>query len=376
MKKSESIISNKDNGKHKIDGLRTSIDQIDHDLLNLLNRRLTLVDRIGKLKQHYGMPVYDPLREERILKKIKDLNQGPAADKDLLEVFRTMMSLSRKRQVLFGDGAESPKTTELFGVFGHPVAHSLSPAMHNRAFVFYGYKGVYLPFEIKDIAAGVAAVRTLGIRGVSVTLPHKVKVMDYLDEIDARAGRIGAVNTIVNSDGVLSGHNTDVLGALEAFYERTTIKDKDVVIIGAGGAAKAIGHGIIENGGRLTVVNRSIDKGEKLAADLNAAFLPLAEVQKTTPDIMINTTPVGMQPDNQSTPIPKSVFHQGMTVMDIIYTPLKTRFLREAEAAGCTIINGLPMFIHQGACQFKLWTGLEAPLAVMRKAVLEGLKEQ
>jgi shikimate dehydrogenase len=245
--------------------------------------------------------------------------------------------------------------------------------MHNSAFNFYGYNGIYLPFEITDIAAGIAAVRTLGIKGLSVTLPHKVTVMDYLDEVDTMADRIGAVNTIVNSDGVLSGHNTDVLGALEALYEKTAIKDKDVVIIGAGGAARAIGHGIIDNGGRVTVVNRSIDKGEKLAARLNAAFLPLAEAQKASCDIMINTTSVGMQPDNQSTPIPKSVFYKDMTVMDIIYTPLKTRFLKKAEAAGCKTINGLPMFIHQGAYQFKLWTGLEAPLETMRDAVLEAL---
>jgi shikimate dehydrogenase len=247
--------------------------------------------------------------------------------------------------------------------------------MHNSAFAFHGYDGVYLPFEINDIAAGITGIRALGMKGVSVTLPHKVKVMDYLDEIDTMAGRIGAVNTIVNNDGILSGYNTDCMGAIKALQARTALQNKDVVIIGAGGAAKAIGRGIIENGGRITVVNRSIDRGEKLAAGLNALFLPLAEVKKTACDIMINTTPVGMRPDNISTPVPKSVFHKGMTVMDIIYRPLKTRFISEAGAAGCGTINGLPMFIHQGACQFEMWTGLPAPLDVMREAVLEALSD-
>lgn len=260
--------------------------------------------------------------------------------------------------------------TELFGVFGDPVAHSLSPAMHNRAFTVAGYKGVYLPFQIKEIKPAVMAVKTLGISGISVTLPHKVAVMEYLDRLDPLAERIGAVNTIVNADGVLTGYNTDCFGAVSALVQHTDIKGKNVAIVGAGGAARAIGWGIVDAGGNVTVINRSAENGEQLAEDLSSAFLPLDGVDKLEADILINTTPVGMHPHTADLPVPAEIFRRGMLVMDIVYTPLKTEFLKQAQAAGSRIIDGLTMFVLQGARQFELWTGLEAPVDAMREAVL------
>ena len=265
------------------------------------------------------------------------------------------------------------KATKLFGVFGDPVAHSLSPAMHNRAFAYTGYKGVYLPFQVKEIEPAVMAVKTLGIRGISVTLPHKVAVMEYLDRLDPLAERIGAVNTIVNADGVLTGYNTDCFGAVSALVQHTDINGKDVAIIGAGGAARAIGWGMVDAGGNVTIINRSAEKGEQLAKDLSAAFLPLDGVDKLEADILINTTPVGMHPHTADLPVPAEIFRRGMLVMDIVYTPLKTEFLKQAQAAGSRIIDGLTMFVLQGARQFELWTGLEAPVDAMREAVLEQL---
>lgn len=261
--------------------------------------------------------------------------------------------------------------TKLFGVFGNPVAHSLSPAMHNRAFAATGYKGVYLPFHIEKIEPAIAAIRTLGIRGVSVTLPHKVTIMEGLDRLDPLAGRIGAVNTIVNTDGVLTGYNTDCFGAVSALVQYADIKGKDVAIIGAGGAARAIGWGVADAGGKVVVVSRSVEKGEQLADDLNAAFLALDRIDELEADILVNATPVGMHPNSGGLPVPAGVFRPGMLAMDIVYTPLKTEFLKQAQSARSRIIDGLNMFVLQGARQFELWTGLEAPIDAMREAVLE-----
>ena len=265
------------------------------------------------------------------------------------------------------------ETAAFFGVFGDPVSHSLSPIMHNRAFAFSGYNGVYLPFRIKTIAKAVSAMKTLNMKGASITLPHKVRVMSHLDHVDAMAEKIGAVNTIVNQNGILTGYNSDALGAVSALTERLSLKNQRVAIIGAGGAARAIGFGILEKEGRVIVVNRTAKTGEQLAADLGGAFFPLAEIQGVDCDVLINTTPVGMFPNVDATPVPGTFFKEHMTVMDIIYTPLSTRLLKEATAAGCATIHGLPMFVYQGAFQFELWTGMQAPVDVMRAAVSEAL---
>ena len=265
------------------------------------------------------------------------------------------------------------ETPAFFGVFGDPISHSLSPVMHNRAFAFSGYNGIYLPFRIKTIAEAVSAMKTLDMRGASVTLPHKIGIMAHLDHVDALAEKIGAANTILNQDGVLTGYNSDAMGAVTALKERLSLKSKRVAIIGAGGAARAIGFGILENQGKVIVVNRTVKPGEQLAEDLGGDFFPLTEIEQLGCDVLINTTPVGMFPDVDETPVPGTFFNKHMTVMDIIYTPLQTRLLKEATAAGCATIQGLPMFIHQGAFQFELWTGMQAPVEVMRGAVSEAL---
>ena len=214
----------------------------------------------------------------------------------------------------------------------------------------------------------------MNFKGVSVTLPHKVAVMEHLDGIDETAARIGAVNTIVNNQGRLIGYNTDCPGAIEALKTRTSIKDKAVALIGAGGAARAIGFGLVAAGGQLTVLNRSRANGERLARDLQAEFAPLNDWQPNRYEILINTTPVGMHPEMGATPVPKEDLSKDMVVMDIVYNPLETRFLKEAAARGCRTINGADMFVFQGAHQFELWTGQKAPVDVMRKAVIEALK--
>lgn len=263
--------------------------------------------------------------------------------------------------------------TILFAVLGDPVSHSLGPVMHNTAFAELGYNGAYLAFRVKDIGKAVVGIKALGIKGASITIPHKISVMDFLDELDDTAQKIGAVNTILNRKGVLTGYNSDGFGAVKALFERTTIKDKNVVILGAGGAARAIGFAIISEGGRVTVINRTLAKGEKLAKDLGADFQPIAKLNQTACHILINTTPVGMFPDIDAMPIRKQDLDKAMVVMDVVYNPLKTRLLRAAENIGCQTIDGVSMFVYQGAFQLELWTGMKAPVEVMKKAVLNAL---
>jgi len=248
--------------------------------------------------------------------------------------------------------------------------------MHNQALAAAGYNGVYLAFRVTDPGAAIKGIAALNFNGVSVTVPHKVAVMEYLDEVEETAARIGAVNTIVNHQGRLIGYNTDCPGALEALRTRTSIKDKSVALIGAGGAARAIGFGLVAAGGWVTILNRTRVSGERLAADLQAQFLPLDEWAPNRYEILINTTSVGMHPETDATPIPTEDLSQDMVVMDIVYNPLETRFLKGAAASGCRTINGADMFVFQGAKQFELWTGKKAPVEVMRRAVLEALKNK
>ena len=264
--------------------------------------------------------------------------------------------------------------TSLFGLIGNPVAHSLSPVMHNQAFAATGCNAVYLAFCVTDLGAALKSINALNVKGLSVTLPHKVAVLEYLDDIDDLATKIGAVNTIANHNGKLTGYNTDCQGAIKALQTRTTIDGKSVAIIGAGGAARAIGFGLATDAGRLTILNRTRQSGERLAADLQAEFLPLDECQPNRYDILINTTPVGMYPNTAATPIAKQALSNEMVVMDIVYHPLNTRLLKEASDIGCRTINGLDMFVYQGALQFELWTGKKAPVAVMRQTVLQALQ--
>jgi len=263
--------------------------------------------------------------------------------------------------------------TILFAVLGDPVSHSLGPLMHNTAFSELGYNGAYLAFQVKDIGKAVVGIKALGVKGASITIPHKVSVMDFLDELDDTAKKIGAVNTIINRAGVLTGYNSDGLGAVKALFERTEIKDKNVVILGAGGAARAIGFAIISEGGRVTVINRTAAKGEELAKDLGADSQPISKMNKIACHILINTTPVGMMPDIDTMPVRKQDLDKTMVVMDVVYNPLKTRLLRAAENIGCQTIDGVSMFVYQGAFQLELWTGMKAPVEVMKKAVLNAL---
>lgn len=269
-----------------------------------------------------------------------------------------------------------PQQNQLhFVLLGNPVRQSLSPLMHQAAFRTMGIDASYSAFCIADPAGAVSGIRAMNIRGASVTIPFKTAVMEYLDDIDADAASVGAVNTIVNDCGRLIGHNTDWLGLMAALKEKTQIRGRRFVILGAGGTARAAAYGIRKEGGRPVFVNRTPEKGMALAMQFGCPFYPLAQISKIKAFGLINTTPVGMFPDIQKSPVPPSVLANYRVVADVVYNPLKTKLLRDAEAKGCKVIPGLEMFVRQGAEQLMLWTGRAAPLAVMRNAVRERLMQ-
>lgn len=265
------------------------------------------------------------------------------------------------------------QNTKLYGVMGNPVKHSLSPLMHNAAFREKGINAVYLAFESVDIKSSIQGMKALSIKGMSVTIPHKSSVIPLLDKVDPLANDIGAVNTIVNVDNKLTGYNTDAQGALRALEEVTPVSGRSCIIVGAGGAARAIGYILKKNNVNLIITNRTEKRGRELSKNLGSRFIKPEQLPDIDADILINTTPAGMSPDIDLCPVPEEALKQGMTVMDIIYNPARTKLLKTAEEKGCKIINGLGMFIYQGAEQFKLWTGQEAPVEIMRKTVEEAL---
>jgi shikimate dehydrogenase len=354
---------------NEIKQLRQRIDEIDNQLLDLINQRLQAAREIGKIKNFSGTAVVDSKRENQIYQRLSSINNGPLKEETLHKVFRAVIAAGRGIQ----SHGEIGDTEPLYAVMGNPIGHSLSPVMHNSALAHCGLDGRYLAFRVENIAAAVDGIRGLGIRGVSITIPHKIDVMQFLDEVDPMAAEIGAVNTVLNKDGVLQGFNSDSIGAVKAIAEKTAIMDKQAAVIGAGGAARAIAFGLKQQGGIVTIINRTKSRGEKLARDLGCRFIPLAELKELSFHVVVNATSAGMTPDVNSMPLAPELLAPEIIVMDIVYNPLKTRFLQEAEKTGCTIIDGVAMFVHQGAAQFELWTSLKAPVDIMRKVVLEKL---
>lgn len=260
-------------------------------------------------------------------------------------------------------------STDLFCVLGNPVAHSKSPLVHNQAFADHHIDAIFLAFEPTDIQQAMDAVREFNIRGVSITIPFKETVMPFLDQIDDQASAIGAVNTIVNRNGVLCGFNTDSQAAV-APLNRSDISGKTVLIIGAGGAARAVSFGIHEQKGGLKITNRSQAKGRALAALYGAEFVPMDQVGQLRPDIVINATSIGMAPRENALSCPADCLTPDTLVMDVVYTPLETKLLSVARQIGCRVVDGLTMFVAQAAAQFEIWTGIHPDMGKMRQAVL------
>jgi shikimate dehydrogenase len=353
----------------EIDLQRGRIDRLDAEILTRLNARIEAAVRIGAIKRELGLNVLDSGREAHVYRRLLKLNRGGLLPgRFLLRIYADLIAASRDVQRTPREIAAEPPPCR-FALLGHPVGHSLSPVMHNAAFAASGYNGVYAAIPVREIRPAVAGLRALGFKGASITIPHKQAVIDCLDEVEESARRIKAVNTIVNVDGRLQGWNTDLIGAVAALTEKTPLAGKAAAVLGAGGAARAVAFGVMAEGGRVTIFNRGRQRGEALAAELGAEFRPLSEFTSGACDLLINATPVGMAPAAGESPVPAERLRPGLVVMDIVYNPIRTRLLREAVAAGCVAIDGLAMFIRQGARQFELWTGLPAPVDIMRMAV-------
>ena len=274
--------------------------------------------------------------------------------------------------------------TQLCGLIGNPVEHSLSPAIHNAAFQHLGINFVYLAFPIEDIEGALRGIKAIGnVRGFSVTIPHKVSVMPHLDDIELTARHIGSVNTIVKEQGKLIGYNTDASGALQALRQaEVTLDQKPILILGSGGAARAVAFALAVDGGvsELTILGIDEKEATALAQDLREKTKTIIHQgsisEKTLRDaiahahVLIHCTPVGMHPNVHDSCVPKHLLNPEMTVMDIVYNPLETQLLREARESGCKVIRGLEMFVNQAVGQFEHWTGQPAPIDVMR-SVLE-----
>ncbi len=271
--------------------------------------------------------------------------------------------------------------TAVYGVIGKPIAHSLSPHIHNAAFRQAGLNAVYLPFLVDDVVEFVRAFEAVPVSGYSVTIPHKVAVMDVLDEVDPVARDIGAVNTVVRREGTLLGSNTDCPAAMSALANalggrqgtESPLAGKRVVLLGAGGAARAVAYGLTRAGAQVTILNRTVAKAEALAKELAAECGGLDELADVTCDVLINTTSVGMHPRVEESIVPAQALRPGMVVFDAVYNPMKTRLLAEAEQARCVTVSGVDWFVEQAALQFETWTEQPAPRELMRRVVVENL---
>jgi len=266
--------------------------------------------------------------------------------------------------------------TKIIGLIGKNIENSLSPLIHNQIILKNSLNFCYLSFKVTESGLGEAiqGIRALNIRGVNITFPYKEKAIKFLDEVEESAQRIGAVNTIVNNRGILTGYNTDVIGFKKSLQEdgKFAIKGEKAVIFGAGGAARAVAFALLEEGiEEIYIFNRTPEKTEKIKQDLSSLFpgsninifpLEKKKLKEKTEEahLLVNATSLGMPPKIDYTPLPdEKLFHPDLLVYDLIYHPAKTLFLRQAEKAGAKIINGLPMLVYQGIESFYLWTGLK-----------------
>jgi len=266
--------------------------------------------------------------------------------------------------------------TKIIGIIGKNIKNSLSPLFHNQIILKYSLKFCYLPFQVteNDLTQAIQGIRALSIKGVNVTFPYKEKVIEFLDKVEESARRIGAVNTIVNNKGILIGYNTDVIGFKKSLQEdaKFTVKKKKAVILGAGGAARAVVYALLEEEiEEICIFNRTLEKAKMIKRNLSSFFpkssisvFPLEEedlkdkIEKA--HLLVNATSLGIPPRVDNTPLPdEKLFHPDLLVYDLIYHPVRTIFLRQAERAGAKIINGLPMLVYQGIESFYLWTGLK-----------------
>jgi shikimate dehydrogenase len=271
-----------------------------------------------------------------------------------------------------------PVQRELYAVIGKPVSHSLSPIMMAAGFGALGHPALYLAFEVDSLELDLKTLSSVGLRGLSVTLPHKEAAFRLASERDETAEAIGAVNTLRREGSHWQGKNTDWLGATLALKQVTALERKNALVLGAGGVARAVVYGLEREGCRVVVANRDAGRGERLAEAFGCAFIPLKDLQ-TSPDahafeVVVQCTSVGLMGSGVPPIVSESLFHPGMVVMDTVYRPAWTDFLRSAQRAGCAVVQGSEMLLYQGVAQLEWWLGRTLPPVVVdsMRVALEG----
>lgn len=272
-------------------------------------------------------------------------------------------------------------------IIGHPVEHSMSPVMHNAALQDLGLDFIYIAFNVipSKLKNAIRGIKAIGIKGFNVTIPHKEIIMKYLDKIDPLAKKMGAINTVKSENGILIGRNTDALGAKKGLLDAgCKINGKNILILGAGGAAKAICYVLAEEANKIVIANRTEKRAIKLVKNLKKNIDVNAEVKNNSEnvlkeetskaDILINTTPVGMYPSTSQSPILKSILHSDLFVFDVIYNPIETKLIRDAKEIGCKTLGGLDMLINQGVLAFEWWTNKKPNRDLMKRKVIEILE--
>jgi len=276
--------------------------------------------------------------------------------------------------------------TKLCCVIGDPVEHSLSPVMHNAAFKELNLDFVYVAFTVRkdELKNAIAGARSLQVHGLNVTMPHKTAIMKHLDEIDPTAKSIGAINTVLNAEGKLVGYITDGVGAIKALKENSvSLEGKKLLLLGAGGAAKAIAFHAAQEVEELEILNRTAQKANDLAEALHKKFdkkvsgnmLSSETIKKELEDtdILVNATSVGMHPNVNQSLVDSTWLRPDLYVMDIIYNPLETKLAKDAKSVGANVVSGIEMLVYQGAVSFEIWTNRPAPVKVMKEAILNKL---
>lgn len=358
--------------------------QLNRDVLQ--SSKDSLVILLTSTDEDIKKRLYKKFSKKKIMPFLTKQNI-PENEQNLIEIqVKDSMGAYEKRKKLYEELADFEIDTSKFEFpeklaninvsIGDPIKHSLSPAMHNA-----GYKALriensnlFIPCRVKkeNLKQFIEAVKILGINGVSVTLPHKKEVMKYLDEIDETSKKIGAVNTIINEAGKLTGHNTDWIGAISALEKITSLEGKKVAVIGAGGAARAIVFGLSKKGAKAKIFNRTPENAKKLAEEFGAEYGGAGEMWEIRNyEIIINATAVGMGEDQS--PVDKDLINKNQIIFDIVYSPKETKLLKNAKEKGAKIIYGYEMLLYQGVEQFKMYTGLDAPVKEMEEALIANL---
>lgn len=262
------------------------------------------------------------------------------------------------------------RATKIYGVVGQSVAASLSPVIHNAAFAARDLDAIYVPLQAEALLPFLGALPALGLHGFSVTRPYKTEILSHLHEVEESAALGGSANTVWVHDGLLRGSSSDGVGVLAPLRRRVDPKGRRVVVLGAGGAARAAAQALAQRGARVTVLARRAGQAAEAAAAAGAEHGSLEQLAACEWDVLLNATPLGSLEAPEATPVPAELHRPGSVVFDMVYAPLETRLLREARAAGCATVDGLEMLVAQAAPQFEAWTGLEAPVETMRQAAL------